>query len=124
VPQLAEFLDNRELSKANSKAEKGKKKKIEGEATPVIPSVDITGFVAVPTNHSAGTAPSTGTATPASSAAPPSKMKPAFSRVAAEPVSGSASPGGGLERGKVAFGFAIKRKAENEGDGTNSPKRR
>lgn len=85
-------------------------------------SVDITGFVAVPTNHSAGTAPSTGTATPASSAPP--KMKPAFSRVAAEPVSGSASPAGGLERGKVAFGFAVKRKAENEGDSSNSPKRR
>ncbi|KAG8685739.1 hypothetical protein FRC11_010148, partial [Ceratobasidium sp. 423] len=47
---------------------------------------------------------------------PPPKMKPAFSRVTAEPVSGSASPAGGvgLERGKVTFGFSVKRKAENE----------
>ncbi|KAG8722995.1 hypothetical protein FRC09_005179 [Ceratobasidium sp. 395] len=121
VPQLAEFLDNRELSK--SKAEKGKKKKNDNEGTPVMSSVDITGFVPVPANHSANTAPASREDTPASSFVAPAKMKPAFSRVAAEPVSGSASPAGGAERGKVAFGFAMKRKAE-DGDGAGSPKRR
>jgi U4/U6.U5 tri-snRNP-associated protein 1 len=88
-------------------------------------SVDITGFVPIPANHSAGAGPASREDTPASSHAPSVKMKPAFSRVAAaEPVSGSASPAGGTERGKVAFGFAMKRKAE-DGDGpSGSPKRR
>ncbi|CAE7187973.1 unnamed protein product [Rhizoctonia solani] len=118
VPQLAEFLDNRDISKSNKQADKGKKKKAEGEATPVMSSVDITSFVAP-------TATAT-TSTSQASTPPPPKMKPAFSRVTAEPVSGSASPAGGvgLERGKVAFGFSVKRKAENEGEGSGSPKRR
>ncbi|KAF8738435.1 SART-1 family, partial [Rhizoctonia solani] len=118
VPQLAEFLDNRDISKANKQADKGKKKKVEGEATPVMSSVDITSFVAPTTTVTASTSQA--------STPPPPKMKPAFSRVTAEPVSGSASPAGGvgLERGKVAFGFSVKRKAENEGEGSGSPKRR
>ncbi|CAE6443381.1 unnamed protein product [Rhizoctonia solani] len=108
VPQLAEFLDNRDISKSNKQADKGKKKKAEGEATPVMSSVDITSFVAPTTTAT--------TSTSQASTPPPPKMKPAFSRVTAEPVSGSASPAGGvgLERGKVAFGFSVKRKAENE----------
>ncbi|KAJ1308060.1 hypothetical protein OPQ81_002126 [Rhizoctonia solani] len=117
VPQLAEFLDNRDLSKSNKQADKGKKKKAEGEATPVMSSVDITSFVAPTTTVTASTSQA--------STPPPPKMKPAFSRVAAEPVSGSASPAGGvgLERGKVAFGFTVKRKAENEGaNGTKFPR--
>ncbi|QRV75487.1 U4/U6,U5 tri-snRNP-associated protein snu66 [Ceratobasidium sp. AG-Ba] len=122
VPQLAEFLDNRELSK--SKTDKGKKKKGDNESTPVISSVDITGFVPVPTNHSVTTAPASREDTPASSSAAPVKMKPAFSRVAAEPVSGTASPAAGTERGKVAFGFAMKRKAEDGDSAAASPKRR
>ncbi|CEL55899.1 U4/U6,U5 tri-snRNP-associated protein snu66 OS=Schizosaccharomyces pombe (strain 972 / ATCC 24843) GN=snu66 PE=1 SV=1 [Rhizoctonia solani AG-1 IB] len=118
VPQLAEFLDNRDISKANKQADKGKKKKVEGEATPVMSSVDITSFVAPTTTVTASTSQA--------STPPPPKMKPAFSRVTAEPISGSASPAGGvgLERGKVAFGFSVKRKAENEGEGSGSPKRR
>ncbi|KAL5634458.1 hypothetical protein ACGC1H_002497 [Rhizoctonia solani] len=118
VPQLAEFLDNRDISKSNKQADKGKKKKAEGEATPVMSSVDITSFVAPTTTVTASTSQA--------STPPPPKMKPAFSRVTAEPVSGSASPAGGvgLERGKVAFGFSAKRKAENEGEGSGSPKRR
>ncbi|CAE6512217.1 unnamed protein product [Rhizoctonia solani] len=118
VPQLAEFLDNRDISKSNKQAEKGKKKKAEDEATPVMSSVDITSFVAPTTTVT--------TSTSQASTPPPPKMKPAFSRVTAEPVSGSASPAGavGLERGKVAFGFSAKRKAENEGEGSGSPKRR
>ncbi|KAH7341266.1 SART-1 family-domain-containing protein [Rhizoctonia solani] len=118
VPQLAEFLDNRDISKSNKQADKGKKKKAEGEATPVMSSVDITSFVAPTTTATASTSQA--------STPPPPKMKPAFSRVTAEPVSGSASPAGavGLERGKVAFGFSAKRKAENEGEGSGSPKRR
>ncbi|CAE6428327.1 unnamed protein product [Rhizoctonia solani] len=111
VPQLAEFLDNRDISKSNKQADKGKKKKVEGEATPVMSSVDITSFVAPTTTATASTSQA--------STPPPPKMKPAFSRVTAEPISGSASPAGGagLERGKVAFGFSVKRKAENEAVG-------
>ncbi|EUC57602.1 SART-1 protein, partial [Rhizoctonia solani AG-3 Rhs1AP] len=118
VPQLAEFLDNRDISKSNKQAEKGKKKKAEDEATPVMSSVDITSFVAPTTTVT--------TSTSQASTPPPPKMKPAFSRVTAEPISGSASPAGavGFERGKVAFGFSAKRKAENEGEGSGSPKRR
>ncbi|KDN47833.1 hypothetical protein RSAG8_03253, partial [Rhizoctonia solani AG-8 WAC10335] len=118
VPQLAEFLDNRDISKSNKQADKGKKKKAEGEATPVMSAVDITSFVAPTTTVTASTSQA--------STPPPPKMKPAFSRITAEPVSGSASPAGGvgLERGKVAFGFSAKRKAENEGEGSGSPKRR
>lgn len=86
----------------------------------MIQPMDITGFVAVPANHSAGAGPVTDTPTPPPQAPP--KMKPAFSRVTAEPVSGSASPSG-MERGKVAFGFAMKRKAE-DGEAGQSPKRR
>ncbi|KAF8751852.1 SART-1 family [Rhizoctonia solani] len=104
VPQLAEFLDNRDISKASKQADKGKKKKVEGEATPVMSSVDITSFVAPTTTVTASTSQA--------STPPPPKMKPAFSRVTAEPVSGSASPAGGvgLERGKVAFGFSVQEK--------------
>ncbi|KAF8602904.1 SART-1 protein [Ceratobasidium sp. AG-I] len=121
VPQLAEFLDNRELSK--SKAEKARKKQGDGSSAPIMQAMDITGFVAVPANHSGGAASVADTPTPPPTQAPP-KMKPAFSRVAAESASGSASPASGMERGKVAFGFAMKRKAEDgEGSG-QSPKRR
>ena len=46
----------------------------------------------------------------------PTMMKPSFSQVS-EPVSGAGTPTSASDRTKFAFGFGMKRKAEENGSG-------
>ncbi|KZT40009.1 SART-1 protein [Sistotremastrum suecicum HHB10207 ss-3] len=120
VPQVAEFLETPTLSKG--KTEKRSKKKEAKNAA--ARAGDGAGLTTLPTVGVVGLQPATGavvSAPPTTSSPGPSMMKSSFSRVAAEPVSGSASPATGLNE-HAKFSMGLKRKANDDG-GAASKKR-
>ncbi|KAJ3714263.1 SART-1 family-domain-containing protein [Lentinula raphanica] len=119
VPQAAEFLDAQPLSKG--KTEKMKKKKETKNAKAAMDS----GIMTLPTTSLAndGSPGPSGFASVGSNGSPGPRA--GFSRISSSAdvisQSGAATPG---ERSKVAFGFGIKRKADEEVSGSPPTKRR
>lgn len=121
VPQASEFLDPPTLSKGKTEKTKNKKKGAGKDQSPSV--IDMTGFTALPISRALSSSPGPGPGSRTESPAP-SMMKSSFSRVS-EPLSGAGTPvNGASERTKVAFGFGMKRKADEDGLGTPPSKRR
>ena len=105
VPQAAEFLDPPVLSKGKTEKKKAKKANAKDDASEVGPSSATVGRDFSPSANGRG-----------SDSPAPSMMKPSFSQVS-EPISGTGTPTSANDRTKVAFGFGMKRKAEENGSG-------
>lgn len=124
VPQASEFLDPPTLSKGKTEKTKSKKKEATKDKAP---AVDITGFTAFPAARPLSGSPALSDGSlprAADSPAPPTMMKSSFSQVY-EATSGAGIPVlPNFNRTKVAFGFAAKRKAGAEAEGSPPSKKR
>ncbi|EIW83719.1 SART-1-domain-containing protein [Coniophora puteana RWD-64-598 SS2] len=147
VPQAAEFLEPQPLSKGKTEKTKSKKKGADKASNAQGANGSTGGFMTVPaplTVHSttASDSPGSGFAsivseagTGANSPAPAGPKKSGFSRISSAVGSGftpspTGTPGGTpggtpvpTDRTKVAFGFGMKRKAEDELAGGGSKRR-
>lgn len=131
VPAAAEFLDAQPLTKAG-KTEKARKKK-EGKNQQMQQQVvDSTGFITLPAPTAAASAmdspvPGGSSVSTPSNASP--APRPGFARITSSAVDNSDTRAStpiqnGDNRTKVAFGFAMKRKAGVEHQDSPPPKRR
>lgn len=105
MPQAAEFLDAPVLSKGKTERKKAKKANAKDNAAEAGPLTGIVGRDFSPAVDGRG-----------SNSPAPSMMKPSFSQVS-EPISGPGTPTSANDRTKFAFGFGMKRKAEENGSG-------
>jgi len=129
VPAAAEFLDAQPLTKAG-KTERARKKK-EGKNQQMMQQlqgvVDSTGFITLPAPVAVtNTIDSPGSSTPNNASPVP---RPGFARISSSAVDNSDTRAStpiqnGDSRTKVAFGFAVKRKAGVEHQDSPPPKRR
>lgn len=122
VPAAAEFLDSQPLSKGG-KTERARKKKESKNQQQV---VDSTGFITLPAPMPSASVMESPALTPSSASPAP---RPGFARITSSAVdtndSGHSTPiQNGDSRTKVAFGFAMKRKAGGDHQDSPPPKRR